>query len=44
MAAMRGCGRFATSAAVIAVFFAVFELWFRVPLAKGPLENALGIY
>lgn len=34
----------ATSATVIAVFFAVFELWFRVPLAKGPLENALGIY
>lgn len=34
----------ATSAAVIAVFFAVFELWFRVPLAKGPIENALGIY
>jgi hypothetical protein len=27
----------------IAVFYAVFDLWFRVPLAKGPLEAALGL-
>lgn len=25
-------------------FFVVFDLWFRVPLAKGPLEAAFGIY
>lgn len=34
----------ATSALVMLAFFLVFELWFRVPLAKGPLETALGIY
>lgn len=34
----------AISVAVIAAFFVVFELWFRVPLAKGPLEDILGIY
>jgi hypothetical protein len=27
----------------IAVFYTVFDLWFRVPLAKGPLEAALGL-
>ena len=27
----------------IAVFYMVFDLWFRVPLAKGPLEAALGL-
>ena len=27
----------------IAVFYVVFDLWFRVPLAKGPLEAALGL-
>ncbi|MFK8254151.1 tripartite tricarboxylate transporter TctB family protein [Ancylobacter terrae] len=32
------------SGAVMTVFFLVFEIWFRVPLAKGPIENALGIY
>jgi hypothetical protein len=30
--------------AVMAVFFLIFELWFRVPLAKGPVEAALGLY
>lgn len=30
-------------AAVMAAFFLVFDLWFRVPLAKGPLEAALGL-
>jgi hypothetical protein len=27
----------------IAVFYMVFDLWFRVPLAKGPVEAALGL-
>ena len=26
-----------------AVFYTIFDLWFRVPLAKGPLEAALGL-
>ena len=26
-----------------AFFYLVFDLWFRVPLAKGPLEAALGL-
>jgi hypothetical protein len=30
--------------AVAIVFFLVFDLWFRVPLAKGPIEAALGLY
>ena len=30
--------------AVMAAFFVVFDVWFRVPLAKGPIENALGLY
>jgi len=25
------------------VFFLVFEVWFKIPLPKGPLENLLGI-
>ena len=25
------------------VFFLIFEVWFKVPLPKGPLENLLGI-
>jgi hypothetical protein len=25
------------------VFFVVFEIWFKVPLPKGPLESALGL-
>ena len=25
------------------VFFLIFEIWFKVPLPKGPLENWLGI-
>jgi hypothetical protein len=33
----------ALGAASIAAFYAVFDLWFRVPLAKGPLEAALGL-
>lgn len=30
--------------AVMTVFFLVFDVWFRVPLAKGPIESALGVY
>jgi putative tricarboxylic transport membrane protein len=26
-----------------AAFFAIFELWFKVPLPKGPLESLLGL-
>ncbi len=33
----------ALGAVSIAVFYTVFDLWFRVPLAKGPLEAALGL-
>ena len=25
------------------VFFLIFEIWFKVPLPKGPLESALGL-
>ena len=25
------------------VFFLIFEMWFKVPLPKGPLENLLGV-
>ena len=31
-------------AAVMIAFFLIFDVWFRVPLAKGPIEAALGIY
>ena len=31
-------------AAVMVAFFLVFDLWFRVPLAKGPLEALFSIY
>lgn len=34
----------AYGAAVMVAFFLIFDLWFRVPLAKGPLEAALGVY
>ncbi|HET9193549.1 MAG TPA: tripartite tricarboxylate transporter TctB family protein [Vicinamibacterales bacterium] len=30
--------------AIALAFFLVFDLWFRVPLAKGPIEAALGLY
>jgi hypothetical protein len=29
---------------ITAVIFLLFEVWFQVPLAKGPLETAFGIY
>ncbi len=28
--------------AVMTVFFLMFEVWFKVPLPKGPIENMLG--
>ena len=28
--------------AVMTVFFLMFEVWFKVPLPKGPIENLLG--
>jgi hypothetical protein len=34
----------ASGVAVMTAFFVVFDLWFRVPLAKGPLEAMLGLY
>jgi putative tricarboxylic transport membrane protein len=46
---MRWLGKYAwwkvllVSLATIVVFFLVFELWFKVPLPKGPLEAWLGI-
>jgi putative tricarboxylic transport membrane protein len=33
-----------TSIAITVAFYLIFELWFLVPLAKGPLEEAFGIY
>jgi len=45
---MRGLGGFPlrqavpVAAALVAVTFLVFEIWFLVPLPKGPLEHALG--
>jgi putative tricarboxylic transport membrane protein len=34
---------FAVSIGVVIVFFLMFEIWFKVPLPKGPLEAALGL-
>ncbi len=45
---MRWQGKFSavksvlTSTTVVAVLFVMFEIWFKVPLIKGPLEAALG--
>jgi hypothetical protein len=33
---------FAVSVGTMVSFFVMFEIWFRVPLPKGPLEAALG--
>ena len=33
----------AVSIGTMTVFFLIFEVWFKVPLPKGPLENLLGI-
>jgi hypothetical protein len=35
---------FGTATAITLVIFVIFELWFQVPLAKGPVEAALGYY
>jgi hypothetical protein len=32
----------AVSVGVTVVFFLMFEVWFKVPLPKGPIEAALG--
>jgi hypothetical protein len=29
--------------AIMAFFFAVFEIWFKLPLPKGPIEALLGL-
>jgi hypothetical protein len=34
---------FAVSVGNSLVFFLVFEIWFKIPLPKGPLETALGL-
>ena len=45
---MRWQGKFSifksvlTSLIVVIVLFVMFEIWFKVPLIKGPLEAALG--
>jgi lysylphosphatidylglycerol synthetase-like protein (DUF2156 family) len=45
---MRWQGKFSlvksglTALIVVAVLFAMFEIWFKVPLIKGPIEAALG--
>jgi putative tricarboxylic transport membrane protein len=46
---MRSLGNYAwwkvalVSLGVIIAFYFVFEIWFQVPLPKGPVENALGL-
>lgn len=34
----------ATAVAAMALIFLIFDVWFRVPLAKGPVEAMFGIY
>jgi hypothetical protein len=33
----------AVSLATVVVFYVIFEIWFKVPLPKGPIESLLGI-
>jgi hypothetical protein len=33
----------ATSVTTVVVFYLVFEIWFKVPLPKGPVETLLGL-
>jgi len=46
---MRWLGKYAwwkvvlVSVITVVVFYVVFEMWFKVPLPKGPLESWLGI-
>ena len=45
---MRWLGKYAwwkvaaTSIGTIVAFYLIFEIWFKVPLPKGPIENLLG--
>jgi hypothetical protein len=34
----------AMALAAVVVIFVIFERWFQVPLAKGPVEALLGFY
>ena len=46
---MRWLGKYAwwkvavVSVGVMVAFFLIFEIWFLVPLPKGPVENLLGV-
>ena len=46
---MRWLGKYAwwkvavVSLGVMVAFFLIFEVWFLVPLPKGPVENLLGV-
>jgi hypothetical protein len=46
---MRWLGKYAwwkvavVSVGVMVAFFLIFEVWFLVPLPKGPVENLLGV-
>ena len=46
---MRWLGKYAwwkvavVSVLTVVVFYVIFELWFKVPLPKGPLETLLGL-
>jgi putative tricarboxylic transport membrane protein len=46
---MRWLGKYAwwkavlVSVITVAVFYVIFEIWFKVPLPKGPLERLLGL-
>ena len=46
---MRWLGKYAwwkvavVSVVTVAVFYVVFEMWFKVPLPKGPMESLLGL-
>ncbi len=46
---MRWLGKYAwwkaaaVSVGAVAVFYVIFEIWFKVPLPKGPLESLLGL-
>ena len=31
------------SVVTVVVFYVVFEIWFKVPLPKGPVESLLGL-
>ncbi|HYN13290.1 MAG TPA: tripartite tricarboxylate transporter TctB family protein, partial [Burkholderiales bacterium] len=33
----------AVSVVTVVVFYVIFEMWFKVPLPKGPLESWLGL-